>query len=166
MIVAIKTGRYTHEKKAEDIKEVKRLEGLQTDQTVYPETVLPQDYTQQKPLSPKQPSSTQFSPKQLSPGESSHTPSSLSSPSSSILALPMQFSPDQASPKVVSSSVSESDEELQKIIDSVVQSLHSASPYTPEYFQLKPEREQKYLVKFFKEKVETPLPYHTITRFA
>lgn len=46
-LLAIKTGRYTHEKKAEDIKEVKRLEGS----VVEVESPKPSNQTSPNPVS-------------------------------------------------------------------------------------------------------------------
>lgn len=132
-IVAIKTGRYTHEKKAEHINEVKQLESQRAKQMTTPKTTLP----------PKPPSPTQLSPLQL---PSCVEP--LSTPSSPTLSSPAQFSSNQTSPRVVSSSVSESNEELQNVIDFVVGSFLSTTPYNEEYFRLQPEREQKYLVSY------------------
>lgn len=89
---AIKTGRYTHEKKAEDIKEVKRLEG------------------------------------------------------GVVMEVESPKSSTQTSPNPVSSSVTKlTDEELQAIIDSIVNSYRSTSPYNPEFFEMLPEREQNFL---------------------
>lgn len=111
-LLAIKTGRYTHEKKAEDIKEVKRLEGGEGGSVV---VVVPE----------------------------------VDSPRSSGSSM-------QTSPNPVTSSIARlTDEELQEIINSIVQSYCSSTPYNEEFFEMLPQRERNFLVSIFQSTWKT-----------
>lgn|SRR6218665_3966647 len=111
-LLAIKTGRYTHEKKAEDIKEVKRLEGGEGGSVV---VVVPE----------------------------------VDSPRSSGSSM-------QTSPNPVTSSIARlTDEELQEIINSIVQSYCSSTPYNEEFFEMLPQRERNFLVSVFQSTRKT-----------
>ena len=140
-VAAIKTGRYTHAKKAKDITEVKLLLAQQQ-----------HHHGQQQPQT--QSSSTQSSNQ---PSEQSMDTDNVSSAAAATAAndanMSPKLSPLSAADASPSSSLSSSSplasHDLEKIIDHITSVYVSQTPLNEEFIAALPDREKRYLVRTY-----------------